>query len=329
MDRGEWIDPQIAATPFDGWSQEWLATRTHLKPKTFEGYKSLLRVHLIPRFGAMPLRAIDPYLVDSWVRDLTLGGLSASRVRQSHQLLSMILKAAVRARMISHNPAEGTPLPRSLPRQQRFLDAGEVDSLAAETPDRYQALIYTLAYGGLRWAEAVGLKAGSVELLRRRIEVTETLSEVNGVLYQVPPKTWEQRSISIPPFVADMLGAHLGNYSISDHGALAFTTAAGTPLRSSNFRRSVWLPAIAAIDQEGLRVHDLRHTCASLHMAAGTNLHYVKEHLGHSSINVTVDIYGHLYDDTKDEVALRLETLRNTGSQSVGSPDRALTAPSQ
>jgi hypothetical protein len=95
IDRGEWIDPQIAATPFDTWSQEWLATRTHLKPKTFEGYKSLLRVHLIPRFGSMPLQAIDPYLVDSWVRDLSLGGLSASRVRQAHQLLSMILKAAI------------------------------------------------------------------------------------------------------------------------------------------------------------------------------------------------------------------------------------------
>jgi integrase len=319
IDRGEWIDPQIAATPFDTWSQEWLTTRTHLKPKSFEGYKSLLRVHLIPRFGSMPLQAIDPYLVDSWVRDLSLGGLSASRVRQAHQLLSMILKAAIRARTISLNPAEGTPLPRSLPRQPRFLSVDQVNHLAAETPDRYRALVYTLAYGGLRWAEAVGLKSGNVQLLRRRIRVIETLSEVNGALYEVPPKTWEQRSVSIPPFLADMLGAHLGSHSDSDQGALAFTTAAGTPLRSSNFRRAVWLPAIAAISQEGLRVHDLRHTCASLLIATDAHPHYVKEHLGHSSIRVTMDVYGHLYEDTKDDVALRLESLRNASKQTATS----------
>jgi integrase len=175
-------------------------------------------------------------------------------------------------------------------------------------------LIYTLTYGGLRWSGAVRLKTSSVQLLQRRIEVTETLSEVNGVLYEVPPKTWEQRSISDPPFVADMLGAHLGNHCTPGHESLVFSTATGTPFRSSNFRRAVWLPATAAIGQEGLRIHDLRHTCASLHIATEADLHCVKEHLGHSSIRVTADIYGHLYDDKKDDVALRLEILRNASS---------------
>jgi integrase len=314
IDRGDWIDPQIAATPFGVWAADWVASRSHLKPKTFEGYKSLLRVHLVPRFGSMPLQRIDPGAVDKWVQDLSLSGQSASRIRQAHQLLSMILKAAVRARMISFNAAEGTPLPRILPRQPRFLTSEQVDLLAAETPDQYRALIYTLAYGGLRWAEAVGLKRGDVNLLRRRIEVRETLSEVNGLLHQVPPKTWEQRSVAIPPFVADILGGHIGSFCDSGADSLTFTTATGTPLRSANFRRAVWLPATSAIGQRGIRIHDLRHTCASLLIAAEAHPHHIKEHLGHSSIRVTMDVYGHLYEDRKDDVALRMEDLRNASS---------------
>ena len=181
-------------------------------------------------------------------------------------------------------------------------------------PERYEALIFVLAYGGIRWAEAVGLKLGRVNLLRRRIEVVETLSEVNGKLYAVPPKTWESRTIAIPPFVADALGAHVGRFTDGGPHSLVFTTDSGTPLRSSNFRRNVWLPAITEIDQDGLRPHDLRHTCASLLIAADAHPRHIKEHLGHSSIRVTMDVYGHLYEDSRDEIVERLETNRRTGT---------------
>jgi len=90
-----------------------------------------------------------------------------------------------------------------------------------------------------------------------------------------------------------------------------FTTDSGTPLRSANFRRKVWLPAIAEIGQDRLRPHDLRHTCASLLIAADAHPRHIKEHLGHSSIRVTMDVYGHLYEDSKDEIAERLDRKRS------------------
>jgi integrase len=307
LDRAAWTDPRLARTSFGEWATEWLGTRRHLKPKTLAGYESLLRVHLLPRYGGMPLSGIDPYSIESWVIELTDSGLSPSRIRQAHQLLSMILKAAVRARRITSNPAVGTPLPRATRRQPRFLTADEVDALAGVVPERYEALILLLAYGGIRWAEAVGLKIGRVNLLRRRIEINETLSEVNGMLYVVPPKTWESRTIAIPPFVADALGAHIGQFTDGTQDCLVFTTDSGTPLRSSNFRRNIWLPAIKEIGQDGLRPHDLRHTCASLLIAADAHPRHIKEHLGHSSIRVTMDVYGHLYEDSRDEIAERLD----------------------
>ncbi len=185
-----------------------------------------------------------------------------------------------------------------------------MDELADLVPRRYRGLIYVLAYGGLRWAEAVGLKLEYVHLLRRRIVVSETLSEVKGRLHPVPPKTWESRTIAIPPFVADVLGEHIGRFTGDTQDGLLFVTDNETPLRSSNFRRWVWSPAVAKLGEEGLRIHDLRHTCASLLIAAGAHPGHVREHLGHSSIRVTMDVYGHLYEDTKDEIADRLERQR-------------------
>jgi integrase len=152
-----------------------------------------------------------------------------------------------------------------------------VDALAAIVPNRYRALMYVLAYGGLRWAEAVGLRLEHINLLRRRIVIAETLSEVNGRLYPVAPKTWESRTIAIPPFVADILGEDIGWFTTDRENRMLFTTNDGTPLRSSNFRRWVWNPALTKLGEEGLRVYDLGHTCASLLIAAGAHPGLVRD----------------------------------------------------
>jgi len=308
IDRGEWLDPKLARTGFGEWAQQWIETRHHLKPKTLLGYQSLLRTHLLPRFGPVPLSSIEPHAIEVWVTDLHRRGLSAGRTRQAHQLLSMILKAAVRVRRLSSNPATGTPLPKSPQREKRYLTAGQVTELADAVPDRYRALIYVLAYGGLRWAEAVGLKRKRVHLLRRRLEIVETLSEVGGRLVWTSPKNRQSRTVATPTFVADLLASHIGAYVKDDDlEALVFTTAAGGPVRHSNYRRRVWLPAREAIGEPELRIHNLRDTCASLLIAADAHPKAVQEHLGHSSITVTMDVYGHLYESSRDDLAERLE----------------------
>jgi integrase len=169
-------------TPFGEWADRWLDTRNNLKPKSMDGYESLLRVHILPRFGRTPLRAIDYLDVEAFIAELTESGLSPSRIRQVHQLLSMILKSAVRSRRIGINPAEGAPLPRTNKRPMRFIDSDKVTRLANAVPDRYETWVYVAAYGGLRWAELVGLKRKRVNLLRRRLHIAETLSEVRGQL---------------------------------------------------------------------------------------------------------------------------------------------------
>jgi integrase len=151
--RSEWINPEISSTLFEDWAEGWLANRTHLKPTTFSGYESLLRVHILPRFGSSRLDRIDSLSIEDWIADLKTSGLSASRIRQAHNVLSQILKTAVRARYLPSNAAEGIDLPRKPRREQRFLTPGEVDRLAHEVEEEYRTLVYVFAYGALRWVK--------------------------------------------------------------------------------------------------------------------------------------------------------------------------------
>ncbi len=316
--RGEWIDPDRAATSIGEWAGQWIETRTHLKPKTLAGYESLLRSHVLPRFGVARLDRIDPLEVEAWVAEMQSAGLSPSRIRQAHQVLNAILKAAVRNRYLPSNPAEGVRLPRSQKREMLYLTAGQVEKLAHAISEPYGALVYVLAYGGLRWGEAAALKRRRVDVLRSRIEVAESLAEVGGRLSFGSTKNHRSRFVTVPASVRDLLNDYLGQHVARQPDALVFTAlghldrphdpGAGQPLRHSNFTRRVWKPAVCEAGlPDGLRMHDLRHTCAALLIAEGAHPEHIKRHLGHSSITVTMDTYGHLYPDAEEALSERLD----------------------
>ena len=321
--RAEWINPELSSTRFEEWAQGWLATRTHLKPKSFSGYESLLKVHILPRFGATRLDRIDSLSIESWLADLKASGLSASRIRQAHNVLSQILKTAVQARYLPSNPAEDLDLPRKPRREQLFLSPSEVDRLADVVEERYKALIYVFAYGALRWGEAVALRRRRVDVLRGKLEVAESLSEVGGDLHFGPTKNYRNRVVTLPKFLREMLNHHLTSFAAPDAEALVFTTSNGTPLRNSNFSSNVWGPAVQAAGlPEGLRVHDLRHTAVAILISEGVHPEAIKRFLGHSSIMVTMDIYGHLFPSEQEALA---EALDNAFTKSQTDKRRTKT----
>ena len=109
--RGEWVDPQLGKTTFVELADRWIATTVGLKPKTRQGYESLLRTHVLPVFSNVPLARIQPVDVREWVATLSATGLSSSRVRQAHQLFSMILKSAVESGYLARTPSVGIRVP--------------------------------------------------------------------------------------------------------------------------------------------------------------------------------------------------------------------------
>ena len=311
--RGEWIDPRLGRKTVEEWSQEWLAQLVHLRPKTMVGYQSLMRTCVLPTFGPMPIARVDQPSVAAWVAALRARNLSASRIRQAYRVLSGMLGAAVQAGYLAKTPCIGVKLPRIPQRDATLLTAGQVDELAAAATATATGpgslMVYLLAYGGLRWGELAALRRRRCDVLHSRIEIAEAASDVNGKLIYGPTKTHERRWVRLPGFLNEMVARHLET-TPPDADAFLFVGSRGAPLRYHSFRRAVWDPAIEAAGLSGQATpHCLRHTCASLLVAAGADPVAVQRHLGHKDVTTTLNIYAGLFPNRLEEIVVALDKI--------------------
>jgi integrase len=241
-----------------------------------------------------------------WVADLTRSGLAASTVRQAHRVLSMVLSLAVRDGRLARNPADHVPLPRASQRERVFLTIEQVDRLADAASDAGIVILF-LAYTGVRFGELAALRVRRLDLLRHRATIAEAAAEVRGQIVFGTPKTHQERAVPIPAFLVDELAELVAGKNADD---LVFTAPKGGVLRLQNFRHNVWGPAVCAAGLPTLTPHSLRHTAASLAIASGADVKVVQQMSGHKSATMTLDLYGHLYDDRLDEVAERMDAAR-------------------
>jgi integrase len=311
-DVGAYIDPsrsKVKLGPFA--TDSWLATQAHLKTSTRARYENILSKHIVPRWGDTPLFAVGHADVQKWISSIDLAPAS---VRYVHRIFSLIMELAVRDERISSNPATGVKLPKIAEPGKRFLTVEEVHRLAsaaaqypiAEVGQQYRALVLTLAFCGLRWGEVAGLKVGRVNLLRRRLQIKETLIEVRGRLAWDTPKDHQDREVPIPRFLVDPLAELVAGKAADD---LVFTTWRGRPLRNLNWRRDCFDRAARDAGLAELTPHELRHTAASLAVSAGANVKAVQRMLGHKSATMTLDVYADLFDKDLDGVADRMDSL--------------------
>src|SRR5262245_3541967 len=169
--RGDWIDPAAGKMELSAYADEWMATVVHLRPTTRYRYESLLRVHITPRLGDIPLSSIRPLDVQSFVSNMQDQAMSPTTIRHAYVLLSEVLNAAQRDGRIARNPAARVVPPPRRRQEQRFLNAQQVWDLAEGVETRYRALVLTGAYAALRWGELAGLKVSRLRLLERRLDV--------------------------------------------------------------------------------------------------------------------------------------------------------------
>lgn len=328
--RGTWVDPRRADIALETWAETWIAGKSHLKPKTLEGYESLLRIHILPPLGATTIGSLRSEDIGTWLSGLKASGLSSSRVHQAFNVLHGMLGLATDYERLTRNPASAKALRKDLPRiveqEMQFLTAQQVETLAKTVPQEYEALIWTLAVGGLRWGEATALRRRRVDILGGRLHVVESASEVYGKLLYGSPKSGRSRWVEIPRFVSTEIGVHM-NDAADDPDALIFTTARNKPLRNSNFTKRVWRPALKEAGiADVTRIHDLRHTAASLMIQDGAPLFLLQRQLGHASI-VTTQRYAHLYPSQGTELTDRIDArFRSISGVGVGL-EEALVVP--
>jgi integrase len=300
---GTYIDPVLARVTVGEWGARWLDGHAAIKLSTKTRYESLLRVHVLPRWGTVPVSAVNVADVEAWLSQLTASGLAASSVRHSYRVLSLILEHAVRAGRLPRNPVKGASLPRARRAEKRFLTHAQLQNLAiAAGHDRL--IIEVLGYTGLRFGELAALRVCRVDLMRRRLEVAESVTEIQGRAVFGTPKTHHRRSVPFPRSLLEPLTELVAG---RDPNELLFTGPGGGMLRVGNFRRRVFDDAARQVGLEGLTPHELRHTAASLAVSAGANVKAVQRLLGHASAAMTLDVYSGLFDDDLDGLADRLD----------------------
>jgi integrase len=336
---GAYIDPKAGKTTVGVMADQWLAGKINLKPTTRARYDSVLKVHVLPRWRNVPLVTVEHGEIQSWLAKLSAEGQSGASVRKAHGVLLGILALAVRDKRIPANPALEVELPALREKERGYLTPAEVADLARQAatlpPDRpkrasdtafpqYRLAVLMLAYCGLRWSELAALRVRRVDLMRRRIDVAEAVTEVNGArLEWGTPKSHEARSVPIPRFLADELIAHLAGKAPED---LVFTSPTGGVLRNRAARRDWFDRAAANIGKPGLTPHELRHTAASLAVSAGANVKAVQRILGHASAVMTLDRYADLFDDDLDAVGDRLDAVARNVSTEVTELSRNLAS---
>lgn len=324
MARGEYVNPRAARVTVTELAPAWLAKKRALKPSAYVPLETAWRVYVEPRWGDVAVGRIKQTAVEAWITEIGDGTAVTARVRRDHEgkprsattvlralgVLAGILDDAVKDSRITKNPARGAD---NRPRKQstktrRYLTHDEVSRFAEAAPDATRStLIRTLAYTGLRWGEAIGLRMRDLNMLRRRINVNRTATEVEGVIHVTPPKSWEKRSVPFPEFLAIAIARQCEGKGPDD---LVFADATTGSFLSrpdtSESRQSWFLTSLRTAGLERLTPHDLRHTAASLAISAGANVKAVQRMLGHKSAAMTLDTYTDLFEDDLDAVAERL-----------------------
>ena len=309
-----WVAPERGRITLAAWSEQYMTTVVHLRPTSISLYEREL-VHILARFGRTQLAQLDPLAIQAWLAQLLAGGMASSSVHRKYGVLRRILQVAVRKGVIATNPCTAVDPPTLEAGEMSFLNPSELASLVEEIDPWYQAFVYTAAETGMRWSELVGLRRRGVDLLRRSIAVTEQMVLVwqkgrPGRWVRQKPKTKAgTRSISISAFLAERLGEQLASRSQPGLDGLVFVNKRGGPVGSSIFHTRHWAPARRAVGLDGLRFHDLRHTAVALAISQGAHPKAIQRRMGHSTINMTLDRYGHLFPELDEQIADHIGSL--------------------
>ncbi|PVY29911.1 site-specific integrase [Williamsia muralis] len=311
---GLWVDPSAGKITVGVLYGQYTQGLSHLKKTTQATREVTWKTHVEPRWADKEVGSVKPSQVRSWVTELQANGAKVATIENAIGVLRGVLAVAVEDRLLPTNPAAGVKTPRRSPRAHRFLTHQQVQQLADECGSD-GLVVLVLAYTGLRVGELAALRVADVDFLRKRLAVTQSVSEVRGHgLVWSATKTYESRSVPLPQFLVEPLSRQAAR---KDRDALLFAGDQGEPFRVNNWRRRVYRPAVNRCRKVDpgfpeLTVHDLRGTAASLAVSAGANVKAVQTLLGHASAAVTLDVYASLFPDDLEAVADALDRQRAT-----------------
>ena len=283
------------------------------RPGTYKGYESLVRVHIVPALGRVRVDRLTPAQVQSFINaKLEDPDLSPRTAQYMHAVLRAALACAVKWGIVSRNVAKLVDGPTVAREDVKvFTREQAAQLLAAARGDRLEALYSVALALGLRQGEALGLQWADVDLEASVLHVRQQLLRTKGSLVLAPVKTAKsRRDIVMPASIVTALREHRQRQISAGKAAIGFVfaTANGSGIDARNLVRMFK----ALLKRAGLpdcRFHDLRHGAASLMLAQGVSPKVLQSILGHSQIQVTMDVYAHVMPELHRDAAERMDAI--------------------
>lgn len=317
-------DKTTLADYLERWLKEYCGP--NLAPRTAEGYQYIVRSHLIPTLGKITLTQLKPEHIQrmyseklSTGRQDGKGGLSNRSVRYCHVTLHKALQLALKLGMISRNPTDVVEPPRVYRREMQTMNEYDIHIfLEFAKSTIYYPIFYLALFTGMRRSELLALRWSDIDLLGCQLSVNRTIHQLhNGDIVFRQPKTDKgRRQIALSPSTILVLKEHreaqdkqkkaLGLTVLED--ALVFTRADGRPMLPDSVTHA-WKKLSGRTGLKGIRLHDARHTHASLMLKQGVHPKVVQERLGHASIQVTLDTYSHVAPGIQQAAANRFDEV--------------------
>jgi len=303
---GSYIDKAAGQVRFKVYAEQWREMQVH-RQSTAAQVETNLRRHVYPRIGMKPMGSIRASDIQALVKSLVTpdengGCLAPTTIEVIYNWIAAIFKAAVVDRVVHSSPCIKIRLPEVHRMPVKPMSIEMVESIVEAVPDPYKALVLLGAGTGVRISEALGITLDRVDFLHREVTIDRQLvgtQDGEPAFGPVKDRRNRPRTIPLPDVVLVALSEHLSRWPTSP-GGLVFRNKQGQPIRRTTFS-DIWRKAVGPLGiQTGKGFHELRHLYASLLIASGASVKVVQERLGHSTSQMTLDTYAHLWPDSDD-----------------------------
>lgn len=311
LKQGTFIDARAAKNlTVSILGKTWLESKMNLAPNTVAKYRSTFDAQISQQWGSRTVDSIKTSEISVWSATFRARGLSSSSAHEALWMLRSILDVAVKDGLMSKNPTLGVSSGRVTFKTKGFLDHSQLEKLALECKGS-ETMVRVLGATGIRFGELVSLKVENFIPLARRLQISGSTSEVNGKLISGPTKTNQDRRVPLSKELVLELSK-----MVADRGAgprdWLFPAPKGGQMRLNVWRKRVFKPALERLGATfpAITPHSLRHSAASLSISAGADLKSIQRMLGHADSRMTLNTYGHLYEDNLDAVADAVEAAK-------------------
>lgn len=308
-------DAQTVAEWIEGWMQ---SKASRVRPRTAESYRSHIEHHITPALGRFRLSQLTPARLQGFVDQLTALGMHPVTVARVVATLRSALNTAVRQGILDLSPARAIELPRAEQYRGEYLDQAQAERfLGAARGHRWGALYTLLITTGLRLGEALGLQWSDIDFDSGQVRVTKQAQQQDGAWRLVPPKASSAVRVAYaPPVALAALRQHQGTQEQAralapdpwpaEFNGWVWLTKTGRPLQPSNVSHEL-RGILEGAGLPRIRVHDLRHSAATMLLALGVDIRTIQAILGHSSPTLTMRTYSHVVDSLLRDAAERLQ----------------------